>query len=163
MPLEDLRYLRIGYVDDGGAAQVGELVVHADVVDDVRTAFAAMYAARFPMRSMRLVDDFGGDDDASMAADNTSAFNCRFVAGTTRWSQHAYGRAIDINPLRNPYVEGDRVSPGEGAAYADRSNVRPGMIVEGDAVVAAFDALGWGWGGRWAGAADYQHFSAAGN
>jgi poly-gamma-glutamate synthesis protein (capsule biosynthesis protein) len=112
---------------------------------------------------LRLVDDFGGSDDASMAVDNTSAFNCRPVAGTTRWSQHAYGRAIDINPLRNPYVEPGRVSPVEGAAYADRSDVRPGMIVEGGPVVAAFDALGWGWGGRWAGGADYQHFSAAGN
>lgn len=163
VPLGDLRYLRVGYWDDGGNAQVGELVVHADVVSDVRSAFAAMYTARFPLTSLRLVDDFGGDDDASMAVDNTSAFNCRPVAGTSRWSQHAFGRAIDINPLRNPYVEADRVSPVQGTPYADRADVRPGMIIEAGPVVAAFDALGWGWGGRWAGGADYQHFSAAGN
>jgi hypothetical protein len=98
-----------------------------------------------------------------MAANNTSAFNCRFVSGTARWSEHAYGRAIDINPVQNPYVSSSgRASPPAGAAYVDRSRRAPGMIHAGDAVVRAFAAVGWGWGGSWRGVKDYQHFSASG-
>ena len=97
-----------------------------------------------------------------MAADNTSAFNCRRVAGSTSWSEHAYGRAIDINPRENPSVENGRVYPRNGAAYADRSRHAKGMIHAGDAVVRAFAAEGWGWGGSWNSPKDYQHFSATG-
>ncbi|MDG5473993.1 M15 family metallopeptidase, partial [Jeotgalibacillus sp. ET6] len=78
--------------------------MHADAVNALAHAFSALFTQRFPIRSMRLVDDFGGDDDQSMAADNTSAFNCRPVAGSNHWSQHAYGRAVDVNPLENPYI-----------------------------------------------------------
>ena len=108
------------------------------------------------------VERYGGDDHRSMAADNTSAFNCRFVAGTSRWSQHAYGRAIDLNPLENPYVDGSHVSPAAGMPFADRTRPRPGMVLAGGAVVRLFAAHGWGWGGSWSGARDYQHFSATG-
>jgi poly-gamma-glutamate synthesis protein (capsule biosynthesis protein) len=111
---------------------------------------------------MRLVDDYGGSDDASMDADNTSAFNCRNVAGTSRWSEHAYGRAIDINPVENPYVAGSHVSPAAGRAFLDRSQRRPGVVRAGDAVVRAFARVGWGWGGDFSSAQDYQHFSASG-
>ena len=97
-----------------------------------------------------------------MAANNTSAFNCRPVAGTSRWSEHAYGRAIDVNPVQNPYVAGRHVSPPAGRRYADRAGRAPGMIRAGDAVVRAFAAAGWGWGGAWRTARDYQHFSASG-
>jgi hypothetical protein len=97
-----------------------------------------------------------------VAADNTSAFNCRFVSGTTRWSEHAYGRALDVNPVENPFVSGSYVSPPAGAAYADRSRRAPGMVHAGDATVRAFAAVGWGWGGSWPGSKDYQHFSATG-
>jgi poly-gamma-glutamate synthesis protein (capsule biosynthesis protein) len=111
---------------------------------------------------MRLVDDFGADDDASVTADNTSAFNCRPVTGGTRWSQHSYGRAIDVNPFENPYVtDGSVLVPGS-ATYVDRSNVRPGMILAGDAVVDAFTSRGWTWGGSWTSPIDYQHFSTSG-
>lgn len=163
VPIEDLRHLSVRHWGFDGHAREGELVVHADVAEDVLGAFRALYDARFPVDRMELVDVHGGDDDASMAANNTSAFNCRTVGGSTRWSEHAYGRAVDINPVQNPYVSrGGAVSPPAGAAYTDRTVVRPGMVVAGDPVVAAFDAIGWGWGGRWSGSKDHQHFSATG-
>lgn len=161
VPLEDLRYLTVSYVTFEGLVATGELVVHADVADDVVQVFALLYAARYPVRSMRLVDDFGGDDDASMAADNTSAFNCRAATGGTTWSEHAYGRAIDLNPVENPYVLGDHVAPSAGHAFADRPDA-PGVIRANDAVVRAFAAVGWQWGGIWDRPVDYQHFSVSG-
>ena len=111
VPRWKLRYVTVTYVDFKGAARQGELVVHKAVAADLVGAFEAMYDARFRIKRMRLVDDYEGSDAASMAANNTSAFNCRRVARTTRWSEHAYGKAIDINPVRNPYVDGDRVAP----------------------------------------------------
>ena len=116
----------------------------------------------FPIRRVRLVDRFDADDRSSMRHDNTSAFYCRHVAGTTTWSQHAYGRAIDINPVENPFVDGSHVFPRRGRRFLDRTDVRPGMIVEGGVVVRAFRGIGWGWGGAWSGAKDYQHLSANG-
>ena len=162
VPLSDLRYLLVPYLDMSGLSRTGELVVHADVAQDVLDAFAAMRAARFPIASMRLVDDFGGSDDGSMAGDNTSAFNCRLRTGGGGWPQHAYGRAVDVNPVENPYVRGTHVAPREGRAYVDRPDL-PGVIHDGDAAVAAFEAIGWVWGGTWSdGVLDYQHFSANG-
>jgi hypothetical protein len=146
---------------DGGTAR-GVLIVHRDAVADVATLVRAAWGTRFPIAQARPVDDFGGDDDASMAADNTSAFNCRRVAGTATWSQHADGRAIDVNPVRNPDVRGGAVDPPAGAAWTDRRDVRPGMLVEGGAVIDAVDRLGWGWGGRWTSGADHQHLSRNG-
>jgi hypothetical protein len=110
---------------------------------------------------MERVEAYGGDDDASMAADNTSAFNCREITGGGAFSNHSWGTAIDVNPLENPYVKGDVVLPDAGAAYLDRSDVRPGMIVDGDVVVTAFAAIGFEWGGDWNRLKDYQHFEAA--
>jgi poly-gamma-glutamate synthesis protein (capsule biosynthesis protein) len=162
VPLEDLRYVRVSHWGFDGAPHVGELVVHHEVVDGLQAVFAELFVRRFPIRMMRLVDDFGADDDASVTADNTSAFNCRPVTGGTRWSQHSYGRAIDVNPFENPYVTNGRVLVPGSATYVDRSNVRPGMILAGDAVVDAFAARGWTWGGSWSSPIDYQHFSTSG-
>jgi len=158
----DLRAVRFPHFRPDGTRTRGVLVVHRDVVGDVTALVRAAHGTRFPLTQARPVDDFGGDDDASMAADNTSAFNCRTVAGSTTWSQHAYGRAVDVNPVRNPYVRGDRVEPPGGRAWTDRANVRPGMLVEGSAVVVTADRLGWGWGGRWSSGADHQHLSRNG-
>jgi hypothetical protein len=108
------------------------------------------------------IEAYGGSDFRSIEADNTSAFNCRSATGSSRWSEHAYGRAIDVNPIENPYVEGGRTSHEASVPYLDRSRPRRGMAVEGGALVRAFDRVGWGWGGRWSGAKDYQHFSASG-
>ncbi|MCW2499567.1 MAG: hypothetical protein JWN87_1243 [Frankiales bacterium] len=161
VPLRDLRYLTMTYVDFAGKPQTGEMVVHADVARNVARAFGKLYAQHFPLRRMRLVDDFGGSDDRSMAADNTSAFNCRKVSGTSSWSMHAYGRAVDISPVENPYVfPSGKVEPPAGKPYAKRSPARKGMVTRG--VVEAFKAEGWGWGGYFKNAKDWQHFSRNG-
>ena len=131
-----LRLLRLSYWGFDGRPRVGSLVVRDRVARDVVTVFRRLYAARFPIRRLRKVDAYRGSDDASMAADNTSGFNCRFVSGTRRWSQHAYGEAIDVNPVENPYVQGARVSPPAGRRYLDRSRARPGMAVSGGAAGA---------------------------
>jgi hypothetical protein len=161
VPLADLRYVTVTYRDVAGGAATGELVVHADVADGVVAVFGELFALGYPIRSMRLVDDFGGSDDASMAADNTSAFNCRPISRGTGWSEHAYGRAIDLNPVENPYVRGSLVLPPEGVPFAARPEA-PGVLHAGDAVVRAFAAHGWRWGGDWSSPVDYQHFSTTG-
>jgi poly-gamma-glutamate synthesis protein (capsule biosynthesis protein) len=119
--------------------------------------FRRLWELGFPIRQLRLVDDFGGSDDASMAADNSSAFNFRVVAGTDQLSQHALGRAIDLNPVENPWRRPDRILPPAGRAFADRTQIRPGMIVRPGPVVAALDELGWEWGGDWRHAFDDHH------
>lgn len=160
--LRDLRLLTLRHWGFDNRLRTGRLVVHRDVASDVVDAFRVLYAARVPIRRMQLVDAYGASDFRSIEADNTSAFNCRYVDGTTRWSEHSYGRAIDVNPIENPYVSGGRTSHPASVPYLDRSRRRPGMAVEGGALVRAFDRVGWGWGGRWTSVKDYQHFSASG-
>jgi hypothetical protein len=161
--LDDLRLLSVTHWGFDGRVKRGSLVVHEDVAADVLSALRRLYRIRFPIRRMVLVDRYRASDFASIEADNTSAFNCRYVAGTTRWSEHAYGRAIDINPIENPYVGSDGSVEHEASEpYVDRSRRRKGMIVAGDPVVRAFASIGWGWGGYWSGSKDYQHFSSSG-
>ena len=159
----ELRTLRLSYWGFDGRAHVGSLVVNRRVARDVVMVFRRLYAARFPIRRMVPVSAYRGSDDASMAADNTSSFNCRFVSGTSRWSMHAYGLAIDVNPVENPYVSGHRVRPPAGRRYLDRARSGPGMAVAGGVLVDAFTRVGWRWGGFWAGTPDYQHFSTTGS
>lgn len=166
VPLRDLRYLRMTHRDFDGVARTGEMVVHRRYARDVTLAFGRLYDVGFPIRRMRLVDDYGGDDDLSMAANNTSGFNCRRVAGQTTWSDHAYGAAIDINPIQNPYVRPGSIDPpsGRGFARVDRAGSAPvaaGVIHASDPVVAAFARIGWQWGGYWLSSKDYQHFAAS--
>jgi hypothetical protein len=163
VPYQDLRAIRVAHHGFDGADHEGELIVHADAVDDLRSVFRRLWDERFPVERIRPVDDYGASDDASMADNNTSAFNCRLTTGGSRWSEHAYGRAIDINPVQNPYVtSGGTVLPPAGRDHLDRTADTPGLIREGGVAVAAFDAVGWGWGGRWSNPKDYQHFSATG-
>jgi hypothetical protein len=162
VPLGALRLVRVTYLGFDGEAHRGRLVVHRRWAGDVLWVFERLYDRAFPIRRIRLVDRYGADDRESMRHDNTSAFNCRYVAGTTTWSQHAYGRAIDVNPVENPYVVGSRVSPLRGRRFLDRTDVRPGMIVERGVAWRAFRKIGWEWGGSWSSAKDYQHFSANG-
>ena len=159
-----LRRLRVAYWGFDGRAHTGALVANADAVSDLVHVFARLYAARFPIRRMRPIDAYHGRDEPSLEADNTAAFNCRYAVapGPKRWSLHAFGRAIDVNPVENPYLEGGRVHPRRGRAFLDRSRRRPGMAVRGGLLVRAFAGVGWAWGGRWAGSPDYQHFSATG-
>jgi hypothetical protein len=159
-----LRAVALTYWGFDGKAHHGTLIGAATAVPAYVAAFRSMYAARFPIRRLRPVSEYGGSDNRSMAADNTSAFNCRYAVanGPKRWSMHAYGGAVDINPVENPYRLNGEVLPPAGAPYMDRSNVRPGMIVAGSAPVRAFAAVSWGWGGNWASTPDYQHFSSSG-
>jgi hypothetical protein len=158
-----LRRVRVSYVGFDGKAHQGALVVNQRVTTDVLAVFGFLYRQRFPIRRMQPIDAYGGSDNASMAADNTSAFNCRYAVttGPKQWSVHAYGEAIDVNPVENPYLEAGKVLPPAGAAYRDRSRVRPGMAVAGGVLIYAFQSAGWKWGGLFA-SPDYQHFSLTG-
>ncbi len=163
VPLDDLRLIRLRHWGFDDEVHGGKLVVHRWFADELADVFGALFDARFPIRRMFLVDRYGADDMRSMRADNTSAFNCRYRNGVCcTWSMHAYGKAIDINPVENPYVGPWGVSPPNGDAYVDRSPVRRGMIERGDVVWSGFDAMGWPWGGSWTNVKDYQHFSPNG-
>jgi hypothetical protein len=160
----ELRRVRLSFVGFDGGRHLGALVVNARVVPQVTVVFRTLYRAHFPIRRMQPIDAYRGNDDRSAAADNTSGFNCRnaVASGPKSWSMHAFGEAIDVNDVENPYFLGSRVIPPAGKAYVDRTHVRPGMAVEGGVLVRAFASVGWGWGGRWAGSPDYQHFSSNG-
>lgn len=162
VPLRRLRLVRLRYWGFDHESHFGRLVVHRDVARRVASAFGRLYEVSFPIRQMRLVDFYGADDRTSMEHDNTSAFNCRWRAGQPGvWSMHAYGKAIDINPVENPYVWSGGFSPPSSAPFVDRSRRRRGMIFHGDAVWWAFRNRGWEWGGDWT-YPDYQHFSTNG-
>jgi hypothetical protein len=162
--LADLRLLTMRYVGFDRQPHIGQMVVHRRHARDIVDVFRELYDERFPIRRMQLADAYGGDDNRSMAADNSSAYNCRTVAGTSTFSDHAYGAAVDINPVENPYVAADGVLPSAGrrSVDIDRSpdaDAPRGVIVAGDVVVRAFERIGWEWGGVW-NDPDYQHFYA---
>ena len=159
VPPAGLRTVRVSYWDFAAKPQEGRIVVARGQAANVVAVFRKLWAARFPIRKLQPVSAYRGSDDRSMAADNTSGFNCRFVGGTKRWSMHAYGLAIDVNPVENPYVRGSTVSPAAGRAYLDRSRYRKGMAVRGGVLVRAFVSVGWKWGASFG---DYQHFSTTG-
>lgn len=159
-----LRNVTVSYVGFDGRAHTGRIVVNRAVVRDVETVFRRLYTVRFPIRRMVPVARFGGSDDRSMAADNTSGFNCRYAVapGPKSWSVHAYGEAIDVNTVENPYLEGGRVLPPAGRTFTNRARYRKGMAVAGGVLVRAFASVGWLWGGRWSSSPDWQHFSRTG-
>jgi hypothetical protein len=160
-----LRRVRLPYVGFDGKPHRGQLIVNAAVVKDVVVVFKTLYDARFPIRRMLPIDVYHGSDDRSVEADNTSSFNCRaaVASGPKHWSMHAYGEAIDVNTMENPYVQNGVVSHANARRFLDRSRVRAGMAVEGGLLVRAFAKVGWSWGGRWSGSVDYQHFSTNGH
>lgn len=162
--VEDLRLLTVSFWGFDSSIHRGELVVHRDQAPNVLAAMRGVFDARFPIQRMELVDVYEGSDDRSMEANNTSAFNCRPIESRPDvWSQHAYGRAIDINPVQNPYVSSSgEPDPPSGAPYMDRSKDAVGMIHARGPVVRAFSSVGWEWGGYWASSKDYQHFSSNG-
>ena len=123
------------------------MIANRSAVRPLERAFASLYGAGFPIRRMRLVDDYGGSDFDSIEADNTSAFNCRRATGQSRWSEHAYGLAVDINPIENPYVSNGRTTHRASRSYLDRSRHRRGTAFAGGPLVRAFSRVGWGWGG----------------
>jgi hypothetical protein len=162
--LSDLRSVWLAYRGFDRKRHIGQLIVHRSVARDIVSVFRKLFRARYPIRQMRPVDAYGGNDFRSIEHDNTSSFNCRNATGSSNWSQHAYGLAIDLNPLENPYVSSGRTSHRGSVKYLNRSKRLKGMIHPGDAVVRAFESVGWGWGGYWSGSVqDLQHFSSSGH
>ncbi len=161
--LSELRYLRVLHVGFDGETHIGELMVHQSIAEDILEIMSELYRQNYPIEKMLLIDEYGADDESSMSENNTSAFNYREIAGSSRLSRHALGLAIDINPRYNPYVKqtGDGevlVSPANGGEYADRSQEFPYKIAEGDLCLQLFAEHGFAWGGYWNSVKDYQHF-----
>jgi len=160
--INDLRVVSVSFWDFDGDQQEGEIMVHKDVADDVLEVFQTLYDSKYPIKRIELVDNYDADDELSMQADNTSGFNCRLVPNTKVWSEHAYGKAIDLNPFENPEVRNGKVDPIGAERYKNRSLNDIGMIKPDDAAIQAFASIGWKWGGNWTALKDYQHFSLNG-
>ncbi|HUS21144.1 MAG TPA: M15 family metallopeptidase [Aeromicrobium sp.] len=162
--------MRLVFWGFDGRRHTGELLVNADAADAMVQVFGRLYAAHFPLEEMRITRAEELDAEPTGDGNNTSAFTCRPLPGTTTWSEHAYGRAVDVNPFQNPYIKppnakgipGDMLIPELASAYLDRSRQAPGMIRPGDPVVQAFASVNWQWGGAWQKSKDYMHFSANG-
>lgn len=161
----ELALLRIPYVDFQGNTRIGSMIVAKSVAAKVAAAFQEIYDSRkFRIYRMTLIDEYQGDDDKSMEANNTSAFNCR-TTDRGAMSRHALGMAVDINPIQNPYREGNVTSPEAGRAYDQpykRKSDIVGILLKGGVVTRAFARQGWHWGGNWKNTVDYQHFSSDG-
>jgi len=160
--LDDLRYLEMSFWGFDGKPHTGQLVVAASVAEDVASVFKKLYAARFPIEQMTLVTQADLDAPPTGDGNATGAYACRPSRGSTSWSAHAYGIAVDLNPFNNPYTKGDLVLPELSSSYVDRAWKRPGMIYPGDVVTMAFAYIGWTWGGTWQSLKDRHHFSANG-
>ena len=170
VPLSRLRVLTVSHWGFDQRPHTGRLVVHEDVADGLARVFGRLYALRFPIRHMRLADMYGAVGARPSDGDVTGSFRCRQAvpspctggSANGSWSNHAYGHAIDLNPVENPYVGCGRTRDPSSARYLDRSRLRKGMVTP--AVVAAFRSIGWGWGGSWSGnTKDYMHFSQSGD
>ena len=169
LPLSQLRLLTVSYWGFDRSVHDGQLVVNRDAAPPLLRVFRRLYALRFRIHYMSVALAYGGRASPA-AADNTSGFECRRASpspcagsrGSGHWSEHAYGEAVDVNPIENPYVGCGRSRQRASAPYLDRSRLRRGMVTP--AVVRAFAAIGWGWGGNWTGRTkDYMHFSATGH
>lgn len=165
--LDDLRYVTVSFRGFDGAVHTGELVVHADHAEGIVSVFRRLFDAGFPLEEMRLITDADLAAPPTGDGNNTAAFVCRPVRGGTRFSAHASGLAIDVNPFHNPYSRTGRdgdlvVLPELASAYLDRDHVRDGMILPDSVVVQAFADIGWHWGGHWDDPRDLMHFSATG-
>lgn len=162
VPYEELRYVRVRYIDFDGLSQEGELICNKAIAQDLVEIFYELYQASYPIEKIRLIDEYNADDDLSCLDNNTSCFNYRVVGGSTNLSKHALGLAIDINPFYNPYVTYpngvERISPPGSEPYADRSLDFPYKIDESDLCYQLFAAHGFTWGGHWKTLKDYQHF-----
>lgn len=162
---DQLAYITMTFWGFDHETHTGEIIVNRAVVDQVVGVFRVLYRERFPIEEMRVVtlkEQRAWHRAPTGDTNVTSSFECREATLGSSWSEHAYGLAIDINPFHNPYLRGDLVAPELASAYTNRTWERPGMIFEGDAVTQAFDAIGWGWGGRWSSLKDWMHFSQSG-
>ncbi|WP_156744469.1 M15 family metallopeptidase, partial [Mycobacterium sp. E740] len=155
-----LRRVEIDHLGMDGQIHRGDLIVHEDLVPEVIEIFEQLRRIGYPIEKMRTPDHYpGAEDELSMRDNNTSAFNCRGIPDSDNWSLHAYGRAIDINPLINPYIDSTGAfEPANAAPYVDRARTDPGILHDGDPAVRVFTDRGWTWGGDWRTPKDYQHF-----
>ena len=166
VPLDDLRYLQMAYLDFNGQTQMGEMIVHKDVATDTLYLFEDLYNINYAIHKMQLVSDYSGNDWQSIESDNTSAFNCRPVSGKkNKWSNHAYGKAIDINPIANPYIsKTGYISHKASYKYKQRRHLDinnfadRALLLPSDPATKVFKQHGWKWGGDWKSMKDYQHF-----
>ena len=163
--LENLRYLKVTHIDFNGKRRMGEIIVHKDVAHEVTEIFEDLYQMGYPIRKIKLVSDHKGSDWQSIESDNTSAFNCRSATGSKNWSKHSYGKAIDINPIENPYIaRSGRISHKASLKYRKRVHKNStytdkAVLLKTDKATKIFEKYGWKWGGDWPGVKDYQHFS----
>lgn len=158
----DLEWIRLTFWGFDHRRHTGELLANRSATDALVAAFRKLYEARFPIEEMRITTKAELDAPPTGDGNDTGAFVCRPTVGSTSFSQHAYGLAVDVNPFQNPYHKGDLVLPELASSYLDRSWERPGMILAGGPVVRAFASVGWTWGGTWHSLKDLQHFSANG-
>lgn len=163
--LDDLRYLNLEYLDFAGNSKIGEMIVHKSVAKEVVDIFKTLYETKYPIEKMQLISDYKADDWQSIEANNTSAYNCRLIEGTKRWSRHAFGKAIDINPIQNPYIsKKGKISHKDSLKHRNRKHMDltnpkdKAMILKDDIIVKKFKSYGWIWGGEWITIKDYQHF-----
>ena len=162
--LQDLRYLRIKYLNFEGETKLGEMIVHKEVADEVVEIFHELYTIGYPIHKMKLVSDYKGNDWQSIEADNTSAFNCRNATGSKKWSRHSYGKAIDLNSIENPYISrSGRIAHKASLQYRKRVHQQntvadKAILLKNDKATKIFKKHGWKWGGDWHGVKDYQHF-----
>ncbi len=162
VPLKNLRYIQVKYHDFNGYDRVGELIVHQNIANDIVWVMEELYNIGYPIKQMRLVSDFNGNDWQSIEADNTSAFNCRKATGSKKWSKHAYGRAIDINPIENPYIsKKGHISHKNSLKYRKRVASHRAVLLNRSQATMIFKKYGFRWGGDWRYTKDYQHFSKA--
>ncbi len=160
--LGDLVRVEVALASPDGSGGEGAIVVHRSAAEVVEGALHTLWELDFPIARMEPIEAYGGDDTRSMEANNSSGFNCRPKTGGGGWSRHSYGTAVDLNPLWNPWVKGERVEPAAARPWADRMDKKVGMFLRESTAVRAFTDRGWRWGGSWGSAKDYQHFSADG-
>ena len=156
---DQLRRVTLTHLGFDNRPHRGEIIVHQDLVGSVIAIFDRLYRLGFPIEKMQSAANYpDGDDERSMEANNTSAFNCRRIPGSGNWALHAYGRAIDVNPLLNPSITHSGFEPRNAGVYLDRRRIEPGLLHDGDDAVRVFTDAGWAWGGHWRSPVDYQHF-----
>ena len=156
--IKDLAYLQITYWGFDEKSHIGEMIVNKKVAEEVLDIFKEIYENKYPIEKIRLIDEYGANDEESMQDNNTSAFCYRVVKNSKKLSNHSLGIAIDINPLYNPYIDGKRIEPANAVIYKDRNINVKGIIKKGDTLYNAFIKRGWQWGGNWKTKKDYQHF-----
>lgn len=154
----DLALVRVKYINFDDKEMTGEIIVNKKLANDVYEIFQELYEAKYPINKISLIDEYDNSDVLSMEDNNTYSFSVRAVTGGNKYSNHAYGRAVDINPIQNPYIKNKKIEPESGKNYLNRKNMRKGMIIKGDICYNAFKKRGWSWGGDWKSLKDYQHF-----